>query len=40
MSIAKKLDSSPEPAPFFTDPRTLTQKLSVRRRDWMPTKAA
>ena len=40
MSIPQEADSAPEPVPFFTDPRTLIQKLNVKKRDWIPTKPA
>jgi hypothetical protein len=28
--------TTPEPEPFFTDPRTLLQKLNVEKREWRP----
>lgn len=40
MSIPQEADSAREPVPFFTDPRTLIQKLNVQKRDWIPTKPA
>jgi hypothetical protein len=33
MSAAPQ-DNTPEPVPFFTDPRTLAQKLAVEKREW------
>lgn len=38
MSTKVAASTTAEPVPFFTDPRTLTQKLNTEKRDWIPTK--